>query len=61
MISQCVAISSNLGFQFCQLGVIEWPGNLVVELGREHFLMSQKHSTCSRKLKFENRFCRVGN
>ena len=44
MISQCAAISSNLGFQFCQLVVIEWPGNLVVQLGREHFLMSQKHS-----------------
>ena len=39
-----MAISSNLGFQFCQLVVIEWPGNLVVQLGREHFLMSQKHS-----------------
>ena len=45
MISQCAAISSNLGFQFCQLVVIEWPGNLVLQqLGRQHFLMSQKHS-----------------
>ena len=50
MISQCAAISSNLGFQFCQLVVIEWPGNLVVQLGREHFLMSQKHSNKFWKL-----------
>ena len=45
-----MAISSNLGFQFCQLVVIEWPGNLVVQLGREHFLMSQKHSNKFWKL-----------
>ena len=32
MISQCVAISSNLGFQFSQLVVIEWRGNLVLQL-----------------------------